>query len=385
MNESISIVFGGDFCPTQHVESAVDAGQSARDLFGPLVDQFQSADFSVANLEYPLTEKRQGLEKFGSHKRGHPKTISMLKGLGVRLVTLANNHILDYGESGIEDTLATCQAAGIATVGAGKCIGDAQEPYRVTLKGRSFAFLGICENEFSVAKNGHGGACGLDLIRIHNQLGKLRHNHDFVIVLFHGGSEFTHYPSPQTIRICRYLVDCGASAVVAHHPHYVQGFEFYKDVPILYSLGKLFYTLMSDSGVLEVPIATLTLSIEANKFAVAYDFYRISLKTMSVVGLDPKSRAAMEDKFREYSVALSSIEQIEAMWRVFCERRKTIYLSILLGVPSWVMRVLRRLHMTRIIGYCAALKKKELLMLRNIMTCESHREASLSILEGMER
>jgi hypothetical protein len=381
MNEEVTLVFGGDFCPTQHVEQSVDEGRSAVDMLGPIVDKFQQSDFAIVNLEYPLTQSSAPLNKCGSHQKGHPKTITVLKELGVDLVTLANNHILDYGEQGLKDTLGIFQNVNIETVGAGMSQEEARKPFCIKLKGRSFAFVGVCENEFSVSRFGRGGAYGLDLIYINKQIRRLKEDHDFLIVLFHGGSEFTHYPSPETIRTCHYLIECGASAVVCHHPHYIQGIEYYRDAPVLYSLGKLFYTKMADADILEVPVATFKVPVKEGKICVDFEFYRLSLKRMCLVSLSPAEKLAIEKRFQDYSSAISSPERIEAEWDKYCERRKMIYLSIMLGIPSWVMRILRGLHLRGIMRYYASMKRKELLAIENCVRCEAHREAILNILE----
>jgi poly-gamma-glutamate synthesis protein (capsule biosynthesis protein) len=383
MDKEVTLIFGGDFCPTEHVESALCSLDDPSELLGPAASLFRQSDLAIVNLEYPLTRVDKKLVKYGSHQKGCPETISVLKEAGVGLVSLANNHILDFGAEGMADTVRTCEAAGIAIVGAGKTAGEAAKPYNATIKGKRIAFLGICENEFSIAKGGRGGANGLDPISNHYAIAEARSKADLVIVLFHGGNEFTHYPSPRTMRTCRFFADSGASAVICHHPHYVQGYEVYQGVPILYSLGKLLYTKMSDPDILEIPVARVSFSSSRQEPAVDFEFFQLSLQQMRLVAMTEDKAAAMKERFRGYSEALASEEIILKKWNEYCKKREYIYLALALSIHPLLYRFVRRIGVERFVKRYALLKKKELLTLENLIRCESHQEALLHILEGI--
>ena len=383
MDEVVTLVFGGDFCPTEHVEAALRFRDNPSELLGPAAILFRQSDLAIVNLEYPLTRVDKKLVKYGSHQKGCPETISVLKEAGVDLVSLANNHILDYGEEGMTDTIKTCNDAGIATFGAGITREEAGKPYIAQTKGRRIAFLGICENEFSTAKDGRGGACGLAPIMNHYAIAEAKKNADIVIVLLHGGSEFTHYPSPGMMRTCRFFADSGASAVVCHHPHYVQGYEVHNGVPILYSLGKLFYTRMSDPDILEIPIAKISFTTSRLEPAVHFDFLELSLGQMRLTEMSEDKAIAMKERFRIYSEALASPEVIFTEWDQYCKRRENVYLALALAIHPLAYRIARRVGVERFVKRYARQKNKELLTLENLIRCESHQEALLHILEGM--
>lgn len=382
MTDIISIVVAGDFCPTEHVERLVSELSMPSELLGPAVSRFQEADLAIVNLEYPLTTANTRLIKYGSHQKGHPKTISVLKEAGINVVDLANNHILDYGETGLADTLEVCAREQIAAVGAGLTPEEASDPYFVTIRQQRVAVLGICENEFSIARDGRGGAYGLDPIGNYHSIRKAKANADILIVLFHGGSEFSHYPSPRMIRTCRFFADCGASAVVCHHPHYIQGFEVYNGVPILYSLGKLFYTRMSNPGVLEIPIARLDFSVPHQELSVHFDFFRLSLDQMRLIDMSVQELSSLLERFQNYCRALGSPETILSEWDKYCAERKNFYLFLLLSMHPLLFKIARRLGVEHLVNLCAKFKRNNLLVSEHLIRCESHREAVLHILEG---
>jgi hypothetical protein len=385
MQEPISIVVAGDFCPTEHVEEAVATLTRPASILGPVVDRFRSADLAIANLEYPLTRSTTKLDKYGSHQKGDPAAIAVMKEAGVGLLTLANNHIMDYGAEGLADTLETCTRADIRTVGAGRTLSEASQPSKTTLKGRRVAVLGICENEFSIAREAHAGAAPLDPVANYHAIRMAREDADIVLVLFHGGSEFSHFPSPRIVRTCRFFVEAGATAVVCHHPHYVQGYELYRGAPILYSLGKLFYTRMTDPDILEVPIARLDFEASEPACSVHFDFFRLSLEQMRLVALEGEELSAAQARLQSYSDALASPERVRSEWEQYCMRRRTQYLFRLLTLPQYSLRVLRRLHLLRLVELWAKWKRRELLCLEDMIRCESHHEAVLTLLENERR
>jgi len=381
MTETISIVVGGDFCPTEHVEEAVSRLPRPGDLLGPAAELFQKADLAIANLEYPLTRAEKKCTKYGPNMKGDPDTISVLEQSGIGLVDLANNHILDYGEKGLTDTLETCAKANIATVGAGLTAKEASQPYCVTIKGRKIAVIGICESEFSVFGEGHGGTCPLDLIANYRAIKEARKEADIVVVLFHGGNMCTHYPSPRVVETCRFFADVGASAVVCHHPHYIQGSEVYNGVPILYSLGKLLYTRAGDPDMLEVPVAELKFSLDDLKCSVHFDFFQVSLEQMRVVELNAEELCAARERFATYSQMLESRDALLAEWNRFCESKTSLYYRYLLSIPTLALRIARRMKLDGLLTTYARFRRTTMLCLEDMMRCEAHRDALLNILE----
>jgi len=385
MKDDISLVFAGDFFPPPQVVRAVLRRSQPSELLRPAVRLFQGADLAVANLEYPLTTAGVERVKHGGCHKGDPEAATVLKQAGIGLVSLANNHTLDYGEKGLADTLEACARENLAVVGAGLTRQEAMKPYYVTIKGRQVAVIAVCENEFSIACEEHGGAYGLEPIANYYSIRKAKETADIVIVLLHGGIEHTHYPRPGTIRTCRFFADVGASAVVCHHPHYVQGCEVYHGVPILYSLGTLFSAGRTEPDYLEVPIARLEFSSRNPKPSIHFDFFRVSMEHQRLIELNEDDLRAMRERFRGYSEALASPETIRLEWDKYCQSNKSLYMFLLFTIPLLLLRIAKRLRIDHLVNAYAKLKHGQLLILENVIRCESHREAVLHLLEGHRR
>jgi poly-gamma-glutamate synthesis protein (capsule biosynthesis protein) len=183
--------------------------------------------------ECPLTLSSNAIEKIGPNLKAHPDIANVLGAAGFG----ANNHIYDYGQQGLLDALKILKNSGLAYVGAGVDLKEAQEPFFTEIKGVRLSFINIGEIEFSSAGPGRGGANPMDLIDNFHQIQNAKRNADHVIVIIHGGHEYYHYPSPQTLKRYRFYAESGASVVIAHHTHCIGGYEVYKGVPIFYSLG----------------------------------------------------------------------------------------------------------------------------------------------------
>jgi len=164
-----------------------------------------------------------------------------LKQLKVDAVTLANNHILDYGAKGLSDTFETLKQNKIDYVGAGNNLKEAAQPLTLEKDGQRIAILNFCENEWSIAEEDKPGANPMDIIENTNQIKAAKATHDKVICIIHGGHEYYHLPSPRMQKQYRFYVDNGADAIVGHHTHCVGGYEVYNDVPIIYSLGNFLF------------------------------------------------------------------------------------------------------------------------------------------------
>lgn len=153
------------------------------------------------------------------------------------MVTLANNHLYDFGEVGVSDTLQTCRINDIDCVGGGMNITDARRVVYKRVHNLNIAILNFCENEFSIATQDKGGANPLDIVSNYYDIQVAKGYADFVVVIIHGGHEDYQLPSPRMKKTYRYFVDIGADAVFNHHQHCYSGYEIYRNRPIFYGLG----------------------------------------------------------------------------------------------------------------------------------------------------
>lgn len=194
---------------------------------------------TVGNLEAPITER--GTEFTGKRFRfrAGAEAARALKDAGFSILTLANNHIMDFGPEGLADTLAYLDASAVGYCGAGKNLSAARAPKIVHANGAKVAFLSYSLTypaEFFAGAATCGTAPGhaslyRDDIR---QAGKRA---DYVVVSFHWGRELRNRPETYQVAAARAAIDAGADLVLGHHPHVLQGIERYRNGLIFYSLG----------------------------------------------------------------------------------------------------------------------------------------------------
>jgi len=197
-------------------------------------------DSYVANLETPLAGAAMARPKAGPTLRGDVRTLRMLSSRFEQMcLSLANNHIMDYGESGMMQTIEECRRLGIPVVGAGRDLQEARRPLRLDCGGVRIGMLGCCETQFGIASSSRGGVAptGPGLCAL---IRSLRSEVDVVVVSIHGASEMCPWPSPDWQALLRSFVDAGAQIVHGHHSHVPQGYELYNGGHIFYGLGNFF-------------------------------------------------------------------------------------------------------------------------------------------------
>lgn len=202
------------------------------------------SDVTVGNLETTLAEggKRNPVKEPKYAFRGHPDGIAGLELAGFDAVSLANNHMLDYGWNPLRDTIASLDAAGIGHAGAGADTEAAWTPATIeTSSGATVAYLAfthILPPGFLAGADRPGVASGkMDMRLVTRAVKRARKKHDYVIVSFHWGVEYVDDANRDQVKWAHQTIDAGADMVLAHHPHVIQGVEFYKGRLIAYSLG----------------------------------------------------------------------------------------------------------------------------------------------------
>jgi hypothetical protein len=200
----------------------------------PGVRDLLKADIVLGDLEGPLSD----VPPVGSSSLvlwSPPRSVEALKALGVSVVSLANNHILDCGREGLETTLRTLDAHGILHFGAGRNLAEATAPAIVTVSGVRVGFLGF--NGGTVATSDRPGTLPIESAPTRRVVAEARARCDFLVGYFHEGIEAVNYPLRATIEACHEAVEAGANLVLGAHPHTIQGIEIYNETPIAYSVG----------------------------------------------------------------------------------------------------------------------------------------------------
>jgi len=244
-----------------HYEEWVD-GLRAKGLSGPEVDGygffqvkalFAGADLVVVNLECPFTERGAPIPK-NFNFRARPSTVQVLVDAGVKVVSLANNHLMDYGPDGVADTVATLDAAGIAHFGAGRTLAEARRPALVEVGGVKVAFLGylilgakhpepevVWATESKPGVAGHPSDWTVVEKMVREDVAAARKEADLVIPFFHWGREGSKAPDDYQLQLARAAFQSGAAVVLGSHPHVLHGMELQGRVPVFYSLGNFVF------------------------------------------------------------------------------------------------------------------------------------------------
>ena len=246
-----------------------------RDYLTHVAPLIASADYAICNLECPISShgSRTPLKLTETGRAMHNEYFFRapsvqarhLADAGFDAATLANNHVMDYGGEALLETLKLLDEAGVAHTGAGADRPAARRPLLFTVRGQSVAVLSYVDagtlpgiehfaasDEIAgtvfVAGDGAGKPDEASVRMLHSDIGAARKRADLVIVIFHWGTEGADDPDALQRSLAHLAIDAGASAVIGHHPHRLQGVEVYRGRPIAYSLGNFAFPTSWESN-----------------------------------------------------------------------------------------------------------------------------------------
>ena len=234
----------GDVMLDRALGEAIRAGDLTYP-FAEITSRLMLADVTVGNLESALGDQGAPVNK-GYTFRAPPEAAQTLSMAGFDLLSLANNHALDYGPQALQQGMDLLHQQDIATVGAGPDQASAHQPYIRQVNGLTLAFLAYVHVPVEVrgfntqtwtATANHPGLAWADPAQIQADVSDACQQADLVIVLLHSGYESVPEPSPPQIAAAHAAIDAGANLVIGHHAHVLQGIEFYRDGVIAYGLG----------------------------------------------------------------------------------------------------------------------------------------------------
>ena len=237
----MKIVIGADIVPTQNNYDLFKSGNTEALVGDKIKSQLENADFRMFNLEGAFVEKETPIQKAGPNIGFPTECVVGMNALGVDLVGVSNNHILDHGYEGLATTLKTLDDAGIAYVGAGFTKEEAEKPFYFEKDGIKVGVYACCEHEFSWVEDYGFGANGFDALESLDDIVQAKNNCDYLIVLYHGGKEHYRYPSPYLKKVCRKIVEKGANIVLCQHTHCVGAEEDYCGGKIIYGQGNFVF------------------------------------------------------------------------------------------------------------------------------------------------
>ena len=247
----LTLGFAGDICladnyiPMQHLQE-IGSEDIADGIDPRYIRIMRDMDLMWINNEFVYSRRGEPLPTKAWTFCGDPDNVKYLKDLGVDIVGLANNHTFDYGEESFMDTLKTLEDAKIPYVGAGRTLDQAKAPVYLESNGVRIAYVAASRAEYTIytpeATDTEPGILWCyDNTRFLESIREAAENADYVIALPHWGVEHsTELEEAQTEGAHAYI-DAGADAVIGAHPHILQGIEYYKGKPILYSLGNFWF------------------------------------------------------------------------------------------------------------------------------------------------
>ena len=204
----------------------------------------QDSDLSICNFEAPIeVANMKPINKVGPHLYQKKNSIQHLKKIGFDILSLANNHIYDYGEKALKTTLAEIKNKNLAYIGAGKNFVEAYQTKVVEIKNIRIALLSACESEFGclMEDQKRGGYAWINHYLIEDNIRELKQKTDLVVFIAHAGVEEIALPLPEWRERYKRLCSVGVDIVIGHHPHVPQGFEKYCGSMIFYSLGNFYF------------------------------------------------------------------------------------------------------------------------------------------------
>lgn len=271
-----------------------------------ILNFLEKSDFVVGNLEGPITASNVFFDNTFAIK-SPLKSSKYLKKRNINVLNLANNHILDFGEIGLKETLTELEKENISFFGANLNSENTTKPIILRKNDISLAIFGIAKCD--ILKRGNAQIFSSnEFFELKKQVKEYKNKVDFIFINFHGGEEFTSFPSPVKRRFLKKLatiqeVDC----VIAHHSHTFQGYENYKGTPIFYSLGNFIFDIPNHDFFPETKNGALL------KFDFTKNNFNFNFKPFKII--EGKIIETNEINFKEKLVALCNFTDYITKWQ----------------------------------------------------------------------
>lgn len=378
MEKETQILICGDICPTDDTKHLFE-NSNVEGLFNDVLPVLNKADLLLANLEFPLIDTFTKIKKTGPVLTGKSTYINIFKNAGFNVLGLANNHIKDAGEEGVNNTLKICEKYKINTVGAGKNLEEAKKTLIVEKNGYKIGILAFAEHEFNLASETEAGANNFDVYNDFDTIKSLKEEVDYVIVLFHGGIEYYEYPSPLLQKKCRKMIESGADLITCQHSHCIGTTENYLKGTIVYGQGNTVFGYRKNNPNWNEGLL-IKISLNSNKESLQsnIEYIPVEAKKEGIDIMKPDVAEKCLNSFYKRSRSISDKAFVLNSWNSFCNAKKWLYMPWLLGLN----RVL--IHFNKLIGHRlikVIYAKKRIRTSLNVIRCESHNEVLNTILE----
>ena len=215
-------------------------------LSDSVLKEMRESTLMVANSEFTVSNRGTKMAGKQYTFRAKPERLSIYDEMGVDLLTLANNHVYDFGREAFLDMLLSFDEYKLPRIGAGKNIEEAMKPYYFIINGYKFAFVNATRAEKYImtpeaTETNPGVFRCYDPTNMVNLIKEVEKESDYVITIIHFGKEGYHELEEEQVKSAKMYIDAGSDAVIGHHAHVLQGIEFYNNKPIIYNLGDFIF------------------------------------------------------------------------------------------------------------------------------------------------
>ena len=252
-DKSVVLRFGGDVMMTAYFKNYIDS-KGVDYMWEDVRELIKSADYSIFNLETSVSLRGKDTKPSGYGFRSEPSTLEGLKNAGIDMVSLANNHVMDYGRDAFSDTITSLNEYGIKHIGAGENLRDASKVIYEEINGVKVGFLAASEilgyesNKATDEKSGVYYLNRKDLSDIKLIIKNAKNECDVLILVAHWDREYYDEPKSETVNMAHELIDSGVDIIIGHHPHVLQGIEYYNDGIIYYSTGNFNFLIRNENA-----------------------------------------------------------------------------------------------------------------------------------------
>lgn len=300
----LSIGFTGDIAFSEYTKNLY---KTPKKIDKKIYEFFKNNDYNVLNFESPVTESNLTKKAALTHKSNLGALEFIKKEIKKPILSLANNHMMDFGPKGLLDTLKYVEKANLPFIGAGKNEDEATK-YLILGDDVKVGIFSVQYKDYYVAsKDKPGPAHNKHFEIVKQKIKELRSKVDWIVMVYHGGEEFVNVPMPYTRKLYKKFLKWGVDVVVAHHPHTVQGYEKVKNKMIFYSLGNFVF----DTNFQRAQYGTdegMLISLEFTK--TDYKFKNLPIKINREAGtIDSKNKSLY---FKDISTNYNKLWKISA-------------------------------------------------------------------------
>ena len=384
--KSTNIIIAGDLLPMPCNYDLFAAGDTQA-LFGErLCSLFAAADFRICNFEGCFTDSEQPIEKIGPSIKAPVETIKAIKSLGINYATLGNTHSMDYGRQGFLDTCQTLAKSGIGWLGWGENASSVTTHAVIEDGGRKIVLYNATEQFENAPQKDYPGVNLYDEYRVCREIKALKAQCNYLIVLYHGGIEGTHYNSETMRRRFHRMADSGADVVISQHTHAVGEEERYNGAYLLYGQGNFCFHFRPDVTPLLAEGLVLELRFDDDGFTAKP--HRILRTEKGCVYDEQQDLTAFYERSKTHDALLQGDEaaaaEFEKQFGKDCANWATVFFSLFRGANPQDAEQRKALSPAEFAAYLKnSYSRQQLLGMQMFMRNEEFNEVGNQILSDL--